>query len=90
MHWHYFRHHPSGDVFAISVGDNGLFGDICGPLSQEERTVENLVAANFHYDEDDQSWMGSQDWRMVEPVNPECDCPTDILWGQPEKEGRYA
>jgi hypothetical protein len=83
-HWHYFQHQSTGEVYAISVGDNGLFGDICGPLYQDECTVENLVSANFHYDEDDQAWMGSQDWRMVGPVNPECDCPTEINWGKPE------
>ena len=80
MHWHYFQHDPSGDVFAISVGDGGMFGDICGPLSQDERTVENLVQENFHieYDEDDQAWMGSQGWRMIAPDNPDCDCPPGL------------
>ena len=78
MHWHYFQHDPSGEVYAISVGDNGMFGDICGPLGQDERTVENLVAENFHEDEEDQAWMGSQTWRMVTPDNPDCDCPSDL------------
>jgi hypothetical protein len=78
IHWHYFQHDPSGETYAISIGDNGAFGDICGPLAQDERTTGNLIAGSFHCDEDDQAWMGSQTWRMVEPSNPNCDCSGSI------------
>ena len=78
INWHYFQHDPSGETYAISIGDNGAFGDICGPLAQDERTTGNLIGGTFHYDEDDQAWMGSQTWRMAEPSNPNCDCSGSI------------
>ena len=75
LHWHYYQHDPSGDFYAISVGDNGMFGDICGPLRQDERTIQNLTEANFHEDADGQGWMREQTWRKVGPDNPHCECP---------------
>jgi hypothetical protein len=83
MHWHYVQHDPSGEVYAISIGENGMFGDICGSLEQSERTEANLVGGCFHADEDDQAWMGSQSWQLVAPANPDCDCPRDLVSGTP-------
>ena len=79
-HPHFFQHDPSGDVFAITVGENGMLGDLCGPLPQDEQTADNLAADNFHYyDYDDAvQWMGSQTWRMILPDNPLCNCPADL------------
>lgn len=79
MHTHYFAHDPSGEVYSITIGENGMFGDLCGPLSHDEQTIDNLVEDNFNYDEDDQQWMGSQTWRMVRPDNPACDCKEAAL-----------
>ena len=73
-HPHFFRHDPSGDVYAIPMDDNGMLGDICGPLPQDEQTADNLAADSFHYDYDDE-WMGNQTWYMILPDNPLCNCP---------------
>ena len=77
-HPHYFQHDPSGEVYVITVGENGMFGDVCGPLAQEEQTAFNLLADTFHYDEDDQSWAGSQTWHMIGPDHPSCDCSPNL------------
>ena len=79
MHWHYFRHDPSGESYAISIGDNGMFGDISGPLYYGDLTVEALIEGDFQYDEDDQDWMGSQSWHLMLPRNPGCDCEPALL-----------
>ena len=84
MHWHYVQHDPSGEVYAISIGENGMFGDICGPLERQHRTEANLVDGywgGLPIDEDDQAWMGSQSWQLVAPANPDCDCPRDLVCG---------
>lgn len=72
-HWHYFQHVPSGERYAISIGENGMFGDISGPLKRTDLTLDGLITG-FDYDEDDRDWMGAQTWRMVGPDNPACDC----------------
>ena len=82
QHWHYFQHVPSGETYAIMIGDNGEFKEVSDSIYYEDIKVENLLLG-FDFDPDDQEWMGSQTWHLVGPANPVCDCDAELVRDYP-------